>query len=374
MPIEVRTYESYAALPPAFAPLFAGHGSLFGSRDWLENFERHGLRPGDRLRLFAVEAEGRPVALFPALYSRLYAAHPNARVVHLLQQEELPYEPLTGEGAGDPAHLARCLVGFLKTHAQSYDVVRVSPLAAESAFGQALLAELRRTRHPVQTYVYAADRYETVAGLSFKEVMSARPRALRESLDRNTQLLLQGGRGHMVLVRDAEQLAAAREAILDVIAACALEGDQEVPRYVPGMVAVAGAADALRLGLFFLDGAPAAMQLWVVSGGRGYCLRIWGAQAQAVFPIDDVLTQLMVLCLVEGDRVAELDFGPVSDAFADSWALKARARVGLAAFNARTWRGLRGAVRHVGVHALRSFPGRLRQMLAGRAGRRGRPA
>ncbi|HYX63004.1 MAG TPA: GNAT family N-acetyltransferase [Burkholderiales bacterium] len=374
MPIEVRTYESYAALPASFDPLFSSERSLFRSRAWLENVERHGLRPGDRLRLFAVESEGRPLALLPALYSRLYAVHPNARVLHLLQQEELPYEPLTAEGGGDAAHLARWLVGFLKAHPRSYDVVRVSPLAVDSAFGQALLAELRRSRHPVQTYVYAADRYETSAGLSFKEVMSARPRALRESLDRNTQLLLQGGRGHMVLVRDAEQLAAAREAILDVIAACGLEGDQEVPRYVPGMVAVAGAADALRLGLFFLDGAPVAMQLWVISDGRGYCMRIWGAQAQAVFPIDDVLTQLMILCLVDGDRVAELDFGPVSDAFADSWALKARARVGLAAFNARTWRGVRGAVRHVGVQALRSFPGRLRQMLAGRAGRPGRPA
>ena len=96
--MRVKTFDSYASLPDAFGPLFsdAQSGNLFHSREWLENAARNGLRPGDRLRLFAVEADGdgAPVALLPAIYSRLYPVHPQARVIHFLQPEELPYVPL----------------------------------------------------------------------------------------------------------------------------------------------------------------------------------------------------------------------------------------------------------------------------------------
>ena len=108
---------------------------------------------------------------------------------------------------------------------------------------------------------------------------------------------------------------------------------------------------------------PTPHKLMVISAGKAVCLRIWAAQGQRAFPIDDVLTQLMALCLIDGDHVNELEFGDVNDEFARDWAPLSRERLGLAAFNRRTWRGVRGAMRHIGVQLIKTAPQRLLRLL-----------
>ena len=352
--MQVRAYRSYAELPAGAAALFPGaRERIFQSRPWLENLERNGLRPGDQLRLFCIEDESGPVALAPALYSRLYAAHPNARVLHFLQPDEQPYEPLL-RGAS-PGDVAASLAAWLAANRRAYDVVRAGPLDAGSPFAAALLSALRAARHPLQVYRHFSDCYEAVAGQSFKDYLARRPRGLRESLERNTRLLLQGGRGRFHLARDQELLEDAWGSVRRVADAAPREGEPEPPGYLPSLLALAADAGALRLGIFFLDDVPEAMQLWVIDGGSARCLRIWQVRDHRAFPLDEVLTQMMALCLIDGDRVSELDFGAVSEAFARDWAAAMRPRIALAAFNPRTWRGLRGAFRHIGVQFLRSL-------------------
>lgn len=357
--MQVRAYRSYAELAANAAGLFpdAGAGGLFRSRAWLENFERNGLRPGDQLRLFSVELDGRPVALAPALYSRLYAAHRHARVLHFLQPDEQPYELLL---AGVSAReVAESLAGWLAANRQAYDVVRAGPFDAHSPFLEALVPALRAARHPLQRYAHFSDRYESVAGMSFKDYLARRPRELRESLERNARLLLQGGRGRFHLARTPELLEDSWGSVRRIADAAPREGEPEPPGYLPSAMALAAEAGALRLGIFLLDDVPQAMQLWVVDGGAARCLRIWEVREARPFPIDAVLTQMMALCLIDGDRVSELDFGAVSEAFAREWAPAARPRIALAAFNPRTWRGLRGAARHVAGQTLRALRSRL---------------
>lgn len=79
----------------------------------------------------------------------------------------------------------------------------------------------------------------------------------------------------------------------------------------------------------------------------------------------DVLTQLMALCLIDGDRVGELDFGAISEDFARDWAPQARERIGIVAFNRSTSRGWRGAFRHIGMQKIKQAPARLWRMLRG---------
>ena len=178
--MRVRVFHGYESLPPAYDTLFADSrtGSLFRRRDWLENFQRNGLRPGDRIRLYGVETanDGTPVALLPALYSRFYSLHPQARVVHFLQPDEQPYAPLLAADGAEPAQVVDSVIGFLRAHPDTYDVIRASPLDPDSPFGHALFASLRRTGHPLQAYEHIADRYEPVAGQTHADYMARRPR------------------------------------------------------------------------------------------------------------------------------------------------------------------------------------------------------
>jgi len=353
----------YPALPPGCDRVFADPltGNLLRSRLWLQNTEANGLRPGDRIRLFGVQkAGGDPgAALVPAVYSRLYASHPGARVLHFTLPEDQDFSPLMADESLAEHAVVDTVFEALQEGASTYDVIRVSPLAAGSPLAADLAAVLRRTGHLVQAYRHPAARFAEINGLSFQEYMAQRPRALRESLDRNRRLMLEGGRGRFHFPCTRNMFEFSWKDIQRVVEAAPIEGEPEPAGYLSSMMALAADFGGLRVGLLYLDEQPLAMQFWLVSAGNAYCLRIWGAQGPQPFPVDDLLTQMVLVCLVDGDRVAELNFGAVDEEFARNWAPGKRERIGLAAFTRRTWRGLRGAARHVLPKAIASLPARV---------------
>ena len=367
--MQVLTFDHPSALPVAALALWhdAGQGNLFHEQPWLWQALPASLQPGDRLQLHLITddgPDGRPLALLPAVYSRLYASHPNARVLHFLQREEQPYEPI-GQ-AVDVAATAECIAAWIEANPNAVDVVRVSPLDPAQPLTSAIVGALARHGHWVQLYRYANSRFATVAGLTFSQYLAQRPKALRESLELNTRLLLHGGRGEFQLPFTPELIEEAWDHVRYIIENAPEEDAPDPPDYLRAMLVTAADTGTLRLGIFFLDGLPVAMQLWVISAGRALCLRIWAAQGQRAFPIDDVLTQLMALCLIDGDHVDELEFGDVNDEFARDWAPLSRERLGLAAFNRHTLRGVRGALRHIGVQLVKTAPQRLWRFLRAR--------
>ena len=366
MVLQVQTFEHIDELPAAARALCddAPAGSLFHCSLWLARAMPSALQPGDRMQLHLVSDDGpdaAPLALLPAVYSRLYGSHPGARVLHFLQREEQPYVPI---GVTiDAKAVADCLAAWLRRQTPTMDVVRVSPLDTGHPFLSCIADALTHNGHWVQLYRYPNCRFASVAGLTFKQYLAQRPRALRESLDVNTRLLLQGGRGAFNFANSPELITEAWDQVRYVVDHAPEAEVPDPPSYIAAMLTSAADSGRLRLGIFLLDGLPVAMQFWVVSERKACCLRMWEAQGQRAFPIDDLLTQLVALCLIDGDQVDELEFGDVTEAFAQDWAPQSRERLGLAAFNRRTWRGVRGALRHIGTQLVKSAPQRLWQML-----------
>ena len=193
------------ALCPPLAP--SGEGDLFSSAAWLAGPAQAALQPGDRLHMEAVYDDAQParcVALLPAVYSRLYGSHPGARVLHFLQREEQPYRPIVAPphgpasdaSAGEPvpaAAVAEAVIRSLAGRERPIDVVRASPLDPDHPFTPALAAALQRHGFWIQFYRHARSHFAAVAGLRFADYLAQRPRALRESLELNTRLLMQGG-------------------------------------------------------------------------------------------------------------------------------------------------------------------------------------
>lgn len=367
--LRIETYHHPNELPPAALALCPaiGDGDLFSSAPWLAGIAEAGLQPGDRLHLQVVYDAGPPercVALLPAVYSRLYGSHPGARVLHFLQREEQPYLPIGTQV--DQAQLADSAVRAVVGLERPIDVVRASPLDPDQPFTPALAQALQRNGFWIQFYRHARSHHAPVAGMAFADYLAQRPRALRETLELNTRLLMHGGRGEFNFPCTPELVEDAWETFCLVISRAPQEDAPDSLDYLRQVLTTCAAAGVLRLGIFSLDGEPVAMQLWVIAGNKARCLRIWSAQGQRAFPIDDVLTQLMALCLIDGDHVDELEFGDVNEAFARDWAGGVRERLGLAAFNRRTLRGIRGAVRHIALGRLASAPRRLWRALTGK--------
>ena len=365
----VKFYHGIDAVPPEYATLFSDGrgGDIFYSRAWVENHARSGVTPGDRLRFFGVEPDGggTPMALLPALYSRLYAVHPRSRVVHFLQPDGLLYAPLAGTGEPDPAVVISEVIESLQEDRRAYDVLRASPLERESRLARALVGVLRRTRHPLQIYRQFMDRYVVTESLSSREYLRQRPPAVREALDGAGRMLYDSGRAGFRLCSDPGSVEAGWEAYRTVLAACGLQSDLAPLPYLHGILRLGAGLGALRQGILDLDGTPAAVQVWIVSAGVARCLRIWSDGRARTFPLDEMLTARLSAHLIDSDGVAELDFGAVQEEFARDWAPAGRARLGIVAFNPRTWRGLKGALRHVGAEKLRSIPHRISRRLGG---------
>ena len=72
----ITTYRRCDELPPKFDTAFADarSGSLFCTRPWLDAFARSGVDAGARLRLYAIESDGAPLALLPAIVAYLALA------------------------------------------------------------------------------------------------------------------------------------------------------------------------------------------------------------------------------------------------------------------------------------------------------------
>ena len=353
--MRARFLDSYDELPePALRWLAqASADGLFQSLPWLRACAAQGLWPGQQIRLVLVEPASAdqvaPQALLPAVHSRNHVAHRGALLLNFVTSQALVYEPVvpSGMAPADADALATAVLATIADQHERYDVVRMDPLDPDSPFTAAIVPALRGAGWWVQALAAPGCRYVDVTTPGFQGFLAQRPRRLRETLEQHTRLLLQGGRGHFEFPCTPELLEEAWVRVEHVMQTTVASGEPLPPGTARALMRVAAQAGSLRLGLFHLDGLPVAMQWWVLGGGgTAHCLRFWSPPARQAFPIDDVLTQLIVLCLIDGDHVARLEFGDLSEAYARDWAPAALARVGVLAFNRRSWRGLTGMARH----------------------------
>lgn len=357
----VSLIGSNESLAPAYQPLFGqpACAGFFQSRVWFDNFRRHATLAGDRLRLYAVAAgNGNPLALVPAVYSRLYDVHPRARVLHFLQPDGLNYLPLLAPGDENPVRAVERVLQSLFPDRHAYDVLRFSPLARGSPFADGLVSILRAKSHPLHIYRFPDDCYAGATPGSANGYLAGRPASLRATLDQVARTLRESGRVNFRLVRLPEEADAGWRDYQKVFEQSGTEPATESAGYLPGVIRAAAEFGALRLGFIDLDGVPAAAQLWIASAGVARCLRIFSIKQSTEFSLTDILTQDLALQFFDKDRVAELAFGAINPQLAMNWATGRRARIGLAAFNPRTWRGIKGAARHVGAQFIKSLCGR----------------
>ena len=354
----VRLIRSDEALTPPYQGLIeqSARAGFFQSHAWFDNFRRHVAPSGDRLRLYAVETvDGDPLAIVPALYSRLYDVHPRARVLHFLHPEGISYSPLAKPGEGNPLRALERVLYSLFPDRHSYDVLRFSPLERGSAFTDGLISTLRRTRHPMQIYAFPDDCYAAVMPGTSRDYLAGRPEPLRASIAEAAQILYAAGRAAFRLVQSPEEVDAGWEDYEKVFDQSGTLQANESAEYLPGIIRAAAVSGALRLGFIDLDGVPAAVQLWIVSPGVARCLRIFTIKRSTNVALTDLLTKELAVHFIDVDRVSVLAFGAIDRELTMNWATGSHARIGLAAFNLRTWRGMKGAARHVGAQYVKSF-------------------
>ena len=362
-----RRFHNFAELPAAYGPLRAqlARAGLFGEPAWFELLMTLGFDPSDRMFVFAVEDENsRPLLLAPLRFGRHDGAARGALVVASVSHTEnfapaaIALDPALDE-AQAVAVIATLLHGFRDgdpalTEAP-VDLLRLWPMAEGSAYAQLVERAVREAGFVVQVYANSFNRYEDVAGLSHAQYFAQRSANLRYSVRRRRRALEREGGMTLELVRGGDALEPAIADYVMVSLKSWKRPSTTVADEIIGMMRLAAARGALRLGLLRLHGVPVAVQFWLVNAGVAHCVRLSYDESYKKAAAGIVLTDYMIEQVLDGDRVERIDFGYGREGYKASWMRQGQVHAGVLGFNPRRWRGRWEALRHIGGQPLKRF-------------------
>ncbi len=236
--------------------------SFFALPAWYDLMARHGVPRATEIRVYTDE---RPASA-TALLAQTTIGHNGRNLASLTNAHSLEHKILHAPGADLETGLAAILSEILAERPQ-WDCLSLSELDPREPSYAALVGAFRRAGLLVVSCFSSGTWYEETAGLSFPEYVSARPSELRNTWHRKRRRLERGNRLTTSFVEDDNDLDRA-VADYETVYAASWKPPELFPDFVPALIRLAGKLRALRLGIYFLDGIPAAAQFWILWKGR----------------------------------------------------------------------------------------------------------
>lgn len=343
----LRLYDSWKDLPAAYEILFerAGVHDFCLTRAWFETLATTTLGPDERLRMAALERDGRPRACLIGCHRERDRALCGARVFRSLSNfYTLRYGPLVL--GPDPEGLLAELIGALCRERPRYAALHFEPLAPEGSLAGHLEGALRNAGLVTRRYFRFGNWYEDTQGLGFEDYLARRPAALRNTLRRKSARLTKAGPVKLTVARDGAELERGLDAYQEVHAA-SWKPAEPYPAFVGRLASTFAQLDAIRLPVLYLGGRPIAAQIWVLWRGKATLYKLAHDRASDEYSPGSLLTLRMLEHLFEEERIGEIDLGAGDDPYKRLWASRRRERCGLIAFDRHSVRGGLGALRHV---------------------------
>jgi hypothetical protein len=296
---------------------------------------RHGVAPATEIRVYTDE---RPASA-TALMTQMTIGDDGRNLASLTNAHSLEHGILGAPGADLERGLAAILSEILAERPQ-WDCLSLSELDPREPSYPTLVDALRRAGLLVESVFSSGTWYEETSGLSFPDYVAGRPSELRNTWQRKRRKLERGNRLTTYFIDDDKGLD---QAIADyeTVYAASWKPPELFAGFVPALIRLAGRLRALRLGIYHLDGIPAAAQFWIVWKGRAVICKLAHDKRFDDLSLGTLLTMEMFERVLTGDRPLEISLGRGDDPYKKLWLPKRRERWGITAANPRTWRGLR---------------------------------
>ncbi|MBV8505744.1 MAG: GNAT family N-acetyltransferase [Alphaproteobacteria bacterium] len=296
---------------------------------------RYGVSPETQTRVYTDEQAAPATAV-------VLQSEPDGkghRLTSLTNAHSLEYGFVNGSAAGLQTALAE-IVSEIVCERPRWDSLSLSELdplePSYAAFGRAL----RHAGFLVEYSFNSGTWYEETAGLTFADYLEARPSELRNTWRRKRRKLQQSYRLNTRFFCDDTRI---EEALADyqTVYAASWKPAEFFPDFVPALIRLAAGLRALRLGIYYLDGMPAAAQFWIVWRRRGFICKLAHDKRFDALSLGTILTMEMFERVLADDQPREISLGRGDDPYKKLWLPKRRERWGITAANPRTLRGLR---------------------------------
>ncbi len=326
----------------------AGHLNFFDSVPWFEAMIEKASPEGDEICIYVAEQSGKPAAAL-IVKKREEAGALRSRM--LLSPTHGMYTSVYGPILGGDEGLSglRDIAAFITREAPPFDMLRFDSLERASSAFDELVDSFKANGMLVQPFFNFDNWQEDVSGLSIDQYLATRSSQTRYFINRHVRRIEKSGRGRFEMVTGGARLSAAMidYALVDLQSWKSVE---PYPYFIPMIIQAAAQAEALRLGLLYIDDEPAAVQIWIVAGERATIFRLHYAAKFAQLAVGTALTFEMFRYVLEHDRVKTIDFGRGDDDYKKKWLKDCHERWGLLVFNPRRIRGCLIAARHLGGH------------------------
>jgi len=356
----LTVYQGFASLPAAVrAVLSGGPGrDFFTTLEWFDCLRRHGIAEPVTPRVLAVRQPGG--AVLSALVTRARGGRLESFTNYYATRFGMALAP-----GVPPATAARLLAEGLKGHEPACDGLELRYLRADVPATAALAAALADAGFSVAPFFQYVNRYAAVPPGDFAAYMAERPSRLRNTWSRRGR---QAAARHRVRYRVLTAPGAPLEAGIDAfqrVYARSWKGAEPRPGFMPALIRMTCRFGSGRLGVLWLDDAPAAVQFWLVSDRTALIYKLAYDPAFADLSPGTLLSAEMFRYAIDTDRVAEVDFGLGDEPYKRDWVDRGREIVGIEAANPATaagrWhiarRQVRDALRRLGLRGHR--PARL---------------
>jgi hypothetical protein len=341
--------------PPGLAGIFAKdpRQSFFALPQWYDLMARFGVEAGNEIRVYTDE---RPSSSSAVLLQKAVGRQPLS-LVSLANSYSVEHGPIGAANAALDGALG-AIVGEILADRPRWDCIRLLELDLSEEDCGALIGALRRAGFLVERISGSGTWFETTDGMSFNDYLAKRPSQLLSTWRRKRRSLAATRRLSAAFFGEPAAIEAAISDYQTVYAA-SWKTPEAFPSFVPALIRLAAGLGALRMGIYYVDGLPAAAQFWIVWRGRAVIYKLAHDSRVDKLSLGTLLTMEMVERVLEQDRPEEINFGRGDDPYKRLWLPQRRQRWGITAANPRTARGLRLGLQRQAAqlyHRLRGEP------------------
>lgn len=354
----VRVYSSLEELPAALLNLFqqVGHQSVFQTLPWIQNFAKTAMGPGEKVRIYGSPGQagrGSPAGML--LMRSCGDSKPSSgprELRGLANYYSSFYAPHLDLSTTKSRDTLGALVRMIAKEQPRWDSIDLKPLDVDSECFSALKEEFRAAGFVLQTYFDAGNWFEPVNGRTYKEYLDGLRSSVRNIAKSKNKKIERSGRVRHEILTAAKGLEDGIAAY-DKVYATSWKIAEPYPHFIPGLIRTFAHQGELRLGLAYVDGEPAAAQIWIVHSGVASIYKIAYDPKFRDLSVGTYLTTRMMEYAIDVDRVNEVDYLTGDDNYKRDWMSQRRERWGILALNPRTPRGALGIARHIGGRAVK---------------------
>jgi ribosomal protein S18 acetylase RimI-like enzyme len=236
---------------------------------------------------------------------------------------------------GAPPAAMAAILRHVAAERPRWHSVRLHLLRADAEDTAAAQSELERAGFAVERF-FQYENWFTVPDATFEAYFAARPSQVRNTITRKQRKLERTSRVEMRILRgESPELEPTVHDWIGIYES-SWKRPEPFPEFIPRLAAECARLGILRLGVLYVDGTPAAGQLWIVAGPRAIIYKLAYDERYREQGVGSILSREMFRLAIDEDRVREIDYGVGSEPYKKDWMSEARTRIGLVAHNRRT--------------------------------------